>query len=58
MLPRLPASARTCAEALEIVVPLSIRTSPVVGSTTSPQAMRPSSLAAALGSAESTSSAS
>ena len=34
-------------------MPLSIKTSPVVGSTTSPQAIRPSSLAAALGSAES-----
>ena len=35
-----------------MVVPLSIRTSPVFGSTTSPQAIRPSSLAAALGSAD------
>ena len=52
-MPRLPASASTWARALEIVAPLSIRTSPVVGSTTSPQAIRPSSLAAALGSAES-----
>ena len=37
-----------------MVVPLSIRTSPVFGSTTSPQAIRPSSLAAALGSPVST----
>ena len=57
-MPRLPASARTCADVLEIVVPLSIKTSPVLGSTTSPQAMRPSSLAAALGSPESISSTS
>ena len=48
-MPRLPASARTCAWVLEIVVPLSIKTSPVLGSTTSPQAMRPSSLVGRLG---------
>ncbi len=41
------ASARIWAEALEIVAPDSIRTSPVAGSTTSPQAIRPSSFAAA-----------
>ena len=40
------ASARTVAETLEIVAPLSIRTSPVLGSTTSPQAIRPSRRAA------------
>ena len=48
------ASARTCAEVFEIVVPLSIRISPVIGSTMSPQATRPSSFAAALASEVST----
>ena len=49
IVPRLPASASTWARALEMVAPLSIRTSPVVGSTTSPQAIAPLELGGRLG---------